>query len=373
MKKFNSVSFAFQLLVIGLTFVDAYLLKKVSDYYFILHMLLWLCTSVIFFLLFRKKKSIKNPRQRFEYIIVFVIFNLITTYLIGFVANFQYSAYSHSAVALIKNFCQFIVPIVCYEMLRQVFVSNAETKADFWAVAITMTCVYIDMKEFVQIFYNGLSFSYLFGTIVSSVITQIFLNYLVRTCGLKCTILWQIVPIIAELLTPILPKIDWFYQLLLAIAWPLICFVFLYYTYPDKNTAKEVRFQRKKKPYGYITTFVAVFLIVGLGTGMFGVSMTAIASNSMNPYFYRGDIVVVTNSDNYQVDDVIEYQHGNMMVVHRIVEIDVDENGDTYFVTKGDNNNANDSWAVTQDQIKGKVKFIIPKVGYLTLWLSEMF
>lgn len=373
MKKFNVVSFSYQLIIVAVALIDAFVVRLSTDFYFILHPLLWTIPAIIFFVLYRKQRSIKNSRQKFDYIIIFTIFNLITIYLLGFITTFQYSAYSHSAVAIIKNTCQFVVPIVCYEMLRQAFMSNATTKADFVMVTITMCCAYLDLRDFIHIFYNGLTFSYLFGTFASCVVTQVFLNWLIKHAGLKSTLVWQIAPIIVELLTPILPRMDWFYELLISIAWPLMCFVFFYYTYPGKNAIKEVKFQKKQKPYGYIFTFVAVFIVVGISTGMFGIKMTAIASNSMNPYFYRGDIVVVKTCDDYQIDDVIEYRHNNMMVVHRIVEEKVDSSGEVYFITKGDNNNANDTWVVTKSQIKGKVQFVIPKIGYLTLWISELF
>ena len=59
-------------------------------------------------------------------------------------------------------------------------------------------------------------------------------------------------------------------------------------------------------------------------------------------------------------------------VIHRIVETANDEYGNKLFVTKGDHNNAKDLDKVGFDQINGKVSFVIPYIGYPSVWLSGM-
>jgi hypothetical protein len=41
------------------------------------------------------------------------------------------------------------------------------------------------------------------------------------------------------------------------------------------------------------------------------------------------------------IGDIITFEQGSMLIVHRVVEIGSDSEG-TYFITKGDNNNLND-------------------------------
>ena len=43
------------------------------------------------------------------------------------------------------------------------------------------------------------------------------------------------------------------------------------------------------------------------------------------------------------------------------------------YITKGDNNNAEDVGEVTPDQIKGVVVYSVPKIGYPSVWLYELF
>lgn len=117
--------------------------------------------------------------------------------------------------------------------------------------------------------------------------------------------------------------------------------------------------------------------------------LNVVVSGSMEPAFYRGDIVVVEktdflgiqefNPDDIQVGDIVIYDAAwyNEPVIHRVINI-TDINGSTYYVIKGDNNDVADPYYVTQDQITAKVvsvgdqPLVIPKVGYITLWLRGL-
>ena len=73
-----------------------------------------------------------------------------------------------------------------------------------------------------------------------------------------------------------------------------------------------------------------------------------------------------------QINDIIEYRLDNHTVVHRIIQIE-QSNNKLYFKTKGDNNNAPDTEFVSEEQVTGIVKMVAPKLGYPTVWLSDLF
>jgi len=117
--------------------------------------------------------------------------------------------------------------------------------------------------------------------------------------------------------------------------------------------------------------------------------LNVVVSGSMEPAFYRGDIVLVEkagflginefNPDDVQVGDVVVYDAAwfDQPVIHRIINI-TDINGTTMYVIKGDNNDRPDPYYVKADQIQEKVVTlgdnlaIIPKIGYLSLWLRGL-
>lgn len=135
---------------------------------------------------------------------------------------------------------------------------------------------------------------------------------------------------------------------------------------------------RKESPLKLIPTFVIVFLVVGFVGGFFTYQPIAIISNSMVPKFARGDAVIVQKiSDEAKKDlkegTIIRFQTTEKEVVHRIKEKKVKSDGTVAYITKGDNNNAEDVGEVTPDQIKGVVVYSVPKIGYPSVWLYELF
>ena len=91
----------------------------------------------------------------------------------------------------------------------------------------------------------------------------------------------------------------------------------------------------------------------------FGVGSAVVLSGSMEPAVSVGDLLIISEWNNYQVGDIVVYQSGRIAVTHRIVSISGDE-----VITRGDANNAEDE-PISLERIKGKVVMIIPCVGYL--------
>ena len=63
-------------------------------------------------------------------------------------------------------------------------------------------------------------------------------------------------------------------------------------------------------------------------------------SGSMKPVFDKGANgirVVPENENEINVGDIISYRFGNILIVHRIVEKGIDDEG-VYFIPQGDNN-----------------------------------
>ena len=137
--------------------------------------------------------------------------------------------------------------------------------------------------------------------------------------------------------------------------------------------------------YKEIATYAIILIVVLIAAQ----HLNVVVSGSMEPAFYRGDIVLVEkanflginefNPEDVQVGDVVVYDAAwfDQPVIHRIINI-TDINGTTMYVIKGDNNNRPDPYYVRADQIQERVVtladnlFVIPKIGYLSLWLRGL-
>lgn len=91
-----------------------------------------------------------------------------------------------------------------------------------------------------------------------------------------------------------------------------------------------------------------------------------VATGSMEPQYNIGDLIIIkeTPKEKIQVGDVINYisKNGIDTITHRVVEI-LEKDGQTYYRTKGDNNNGEDQELVSFNQVHGVIMFKINKLG----------
>ncbi|NYB52027.1 MAG: signal peptidase I [Methanobacteriaceae archaeon] len=130
-----------------------------------------------------------------------------------------------------------------------------------------------------------------------------------------------------------------------------------------------------------------IIILVGI---VLAQHLNVVVSGSMEPVFYRGDVVVIEKSNflgiqeinpsNLKVGDIIIYQANWFPepVIHRIISIQKGSDGKTYYVTKGDNNPRPDPSLVSAEQVQAKVislgnqPLVIPKIGFITLWIRGL-
>ncbi len=92
----------------------------------------------------------------------------------------------------------------------------------------------------------------------------------------------------------------------------------------------------------------------------------------MESEIYAGDIAVVKeiDTDKLHEGDVIAFNIDGTVVTHRIKKI-INEDGSVKYITKGDNNNVEDSRYVLPQQVEGIYKFKIRRLGNLAMFLQE--
>lgn len=156
----------------------------------------------------------------------------------------------------------------------------------------------------------------------------------------------------------------------------------------NDNTANPTPVTTEEKPKKSIVNTIVNVLLVGIiifgifcsftafvskaGSGVpsfFGIRPFAIQTDSMVPFFSKGDLVIDTVIRDYndlEVGDVITFwtviQGERVLNSHRIVQVD-DYGNYLSFVTKGDNNTLEDYMTVHQSEIVGKYATHIKGLG----------
>lgn len=108
--------------------------------------------------------------------------------------------------------------------------------------------------------------------------------------------------------------------------------------------------------------FLGLCLIVAVVPFVLRVHLYTIASESMKPQLQVGDLVVTKKTDNLKKQDIIAYKRDDIVITHRIIDIDEKSR---VLTTKGDHNAYADSGEIMEDQVLGKVVLYIPFVGYV--------
>ncbi|OZE80451.1 MULTISPECIES: signal peptidase I [Nocardiaceae] len=100
-----------------------------------------------------------------------------------------------------------------------------------------------------------------------------------------------------------------------------------------------------------------------------------ILTSSMKPTYPPGSLVVVKPVDAVElaVGTAVTYQIRSGepdVVTHRIVATRQSGAGELTFITRGDNNGSDDENPVQLGQIRGKVWYSVPYMGYVNNWLN---
>ena len=103
---------------------------------------------------------------------------------------------------------------------------------------------------------------------------------------------------------------------------------------------------------------------------VFGFRYYTVLTDSMKPEFVTGDMVIVKLKDSAEIQqgDIITFNpssSSDAYLTHRVTEKieNYEGTGVTCFRTKGDANNAEDSFLIDEDRVIGTVAVAIPKLG----------
>ena len=176
--------------------------------------------------------------------------------------------------------------------------------------------------------------------------------------------------------SPVLPNLNWAMNALTGTVVPLIGLAIIneYVAYK----LDPIRFKRRSGEglVGWIGLCIGGILVLWFALGVFPVMPTVIFSGSMTPGIQVGDVVIIAriNTSLLKDGDIAAYRNPDMDVptVHRIVDIERDD-GQAEYIFKGDANQLPDEKPVQPQQIVGKAVLVVPKIGWFTIFLKNLF
>jgi signal peptidase len=107
-----------------------------------------------------------------------------------------------------------------------------------------------------------------------------------------------------------------------------------------------------------------------------GITPMVVQSGSMSgnaeDHIEVGDLIFISKAeaDKLKVGDIISFMEEKLVITHRITAIEKDEQGKLLFTTKGDANNVEDSFPVSEEQLVGIYRFRLAGVGDFAMFLQ---
>lgn len=351
-----------------------------SLYTNIINPIFWLIVFLFAILMFRNDSV--NKKRKFDIlqrIIVILMLFFILYFLSGLIIGFEKTPYSRNIIIIIKNISIYGFVIIFQEYVRKGLI-NRSGKSIKVIIGITAILIMFDLFENLLIFDfkgNQKMFEYVISYLNPTIAMHFLLTYLTYHSDFIPSVVYRFILKTYFFIVPFIPNFGWFLNGSINLFLPFITYIVIdgYITKKDGTTTKK-----NKKNYKRIIVNIPLLLVLSglllLVSGKFKYQLMAIASNSMNPVFYKGDAVLIEklnkeDANNLDVNDIIVFYNDDSLIVHRIIEKVETISGSYIYRTKGDNNNSADNDLVETHQIVAKYKGFIPKIGYPTIYVQE--
>lgn len=342
---------------------------------YIINPLIWLAITIITYIILPPSKE-KRASYLNDTIIALTIISLlydIIYYSFGIIAGYTNNPYSTTISGIVINIFSLWFVIATKEYTRYVLAKRNVTKHRFLYFFSLFIVFFISDLNIISILNTNNLIILWSKEMMIPLITNLLMLYIAYYTDYKNLLIIRGIIVLPTLIFNAVPDYEWLTIMLFNLSFSFLTYFILQYIINkhQQNDAVHVfkHFHLKK----WIFNTAIIFVVLSFGLGLFSVKPTVILSGSMEPNIKPGDMVIIQKIDIEEVviGDIIEYQLPDFNVVHRIISIEY-QNGERYFVTKGDANLNPDKLPVRESQIIGKVILNIPYVGYPTYLIKNM-
>jgi signal peptidase len=311
----------------------------------------------------------------FNFAMIFIVASIIA----GFIDGFGKSPYDHSVIGIIINIFVVGSTLVGREAVR-CYTVNSITRDEsflvFMTIALFMTLSSFSIDKFIRLKDIESLVEFAAQFLAPEFLQNLMAAYLTFLGGwIPSTIYIGIIRVF-QWFSPILPDLKWITAALVGIMCPAFSLSAMQAMYLKDTRALKSKDKEKEGLPGWIATSLLSIGIIWFTAGVFPIYPSVIATGSMEPKIRPGDMVLIEKITNMEdvnrleAGDIIQFKREGVLISHRIIEI-VEEKKVKNFRTKGDNNSGPDMGMVKPEDLKGKIKYVVPKVGWPTLLIKQ--
>ena len=366
-----------KLIIFSFAFILFFLLNSLKFQFLnqtILNIILILLLGLTYFLFGFEK----NRKRYWKDIVLEIIIVLISFFLMYYLLGILIGFAKTKNYLTITSFKKFIFPIFIYIILKEYLRYQLIMKASEEKKLIYLICIFfIALENTIPFSIHPLSFNqemflFLALTFIPSVTENILCTYLTLNFGYIPGIVYLLIIKLYFYILPLIPNPnEYIYSMVFFLLPVFVLFRIKNWQQKDRTNPIEREQQNKSGLIYYLPALIITIVLVYFVSGYFKYYAIAIASNSMSPCFYKGDVVIINQKyQNLNQGDIIAFKYEGTVIVHRIHQMIKTKN--EYFIyTKGDANHNPDNYKITKDMILGVVKCKIPYIGKPTVLLNE--
>lgn len=326
-----------------------------------------------------KGKLGQVDKNNFEALIMAIIYYALR-YLVGIlIFNLGKSPYSFTLRGIFFNISNQVPRLIAREMVRYYLVntycSRRNNELAFYSFsALLAACDFNwnliksaeDFAELSQLAAREA---------LPAICESILLSFMTLYGATSTPIIYVLASFAFEWLMPILPDLNWFCEGILGTVIPSILISYLTTRNNRKRRRDKMASVKEQVETGFVLAFSVI--LIWFVVGVFPIYPSVIATGSMEPLIYPGDIILIRQIKSFdeikalEPGDIIQFRRDNILITHRIIGIEKGEDGQLSFRMKGDNNLVEDIRLVKPDEVRGALLKVIPKLGYPTLLIKE--
>lgn len=311
-KNFKIIILLFLLIILNLLNIYTYRIIK-SDYIMCILLLIFTIISIHLFG-FVKQKS-RYSKDIIISILIYCFIYYLITYLLGIIIGFNHNIYDNNKINIIKNVTPIIIKIILEEILRYIIIRKIKGNLKLIITTIIAFVIIDNYNIIGNINYkdlNDIIVSY--GIyILPSISTNILLTYLTIKIGYKTSIVYQLLIKIPSYIVPIIPAFGLYIWSCIYLIFPIIILKNINKNIKKTTTKKRTKHQKYLISKIIYINMIGIFLVIMyLTSNLFKYKAIVIASGSMEPIIYRGDIVIIKTlsdleTEKLQKGEIIAY------------------------------------------------------------------
>lgn len=324
----------------------------------------------------------RTPRERVrqDFLILALtggISQLVAYMFGGVFSSFGESPYTFTFLGISRNLFLVTATLLGMEFSRAWLIRRMGSKHTWAAivfVGLLFTVIALPWDALTSLRFETDSIAYLTGTFFPLLAENVLATRLARSGGPLASLLYRGILQLFWWFSPVIPDLQWTFRGLIGIIVPLLLLVAAGRL--ESSLVKRPRIRMQPgfvATAGWLMTALAGVCIIWFSVGLFPLKPALIASGSMRPYMEVGDIAIMAEfrEEQIQVGDVIQIRRSeDENIIHRVIEIQETESG-RVFVTKGDANEDPDIYPAAALAVTGKNIFVIPKVGWLAVLVKN--